>query len=121
MRAPVPTQRNARRLRRQMTPPETRLWVRLRIRRPGAPAIRRQHAIGPYVLDFYCPAVKLCIEVDGWGHNMGDQPQHDEARDAWLEKQGIETLRIAAIDVLGDVEAVTDMIVNTIASRLDRI
>ena len=100
-----------------MTPPETRLWVRLRIRRAGAPVIRRQHAIGPYVLDFYCSAVKLCIEVDGWGHNMGDQPERGEVRDAWLAAQGIETLRIPAIEVLKDVSAVTDMIVETIASR----
>jgi very-short-patch-repair endonuclease len=93
--------------------------VRLRIRRANTPVVRRQHALGPYVLDFHCPAVKLCIEVDGWGHNMGDQPQRDEARDAWLMAQGIETLRIAALDVLKDVSAVTDMIVNTIASRRD--
>ncbi len=84
MRAPVPTQRNARRLRRTLTAPEVRLWVRLRIRAPSRPVFRRQHPFGPYVLDFYCPAAKLCIEVDGWGHNMGDQPARDERRDAWL-------------------------------------
>ena len=67
-----------------MSPPEVRLWVRLRVRHADKPVIRRQHPIGPYVLDVYCPAARLCIEIDGWGHNMGDQPQKDERRGAWL-------------------------------------
>jgi very-short-patch-repair endonuclease len=78
---------------------------------------RRQHPVGPYVLDFYCPAAQLCIEVDGWGHNMGDQPERDERRDAWLARQGIKTLRIPAVDVLRDVEAVADVIVSTAIAR----
>jgi very-short-patch-repair endonuclease len=113
----VPTQRNARRLRRTLSAPEVRLWVRLRIRGPDRPIFRRQHPLGPYVLDFYCPAAKLCIEVDGWGHNMGNQPDRDERRDTWLAALGIETLRIPAVDVLRDVEAVADVVVNTAIAR----
>jgi len=75
-----------------MTLPEVRLWVRLRQLAEGAPRFRRQHPLGPYVLDFYCPGAKLCVEVDGWGHNMGEQPGRDERRDAWLAAQGIATL-----------------------------
>ena len=118
MRAPTPTVRNARTLRRQITPPETRLWVRLRTRIAGRPVFRRQYPVGPYVLDFYCPAAKLCVEVDGWRHNMGDQPERDERRDSWLAGQGIETLRIEAVEVLKRPDDVAAMVVDTANARL---
>ncbi len=89
----------ARKLRRQMSPPEVRLWVRLREVRPQ---FRRQHPLGRYVLDFYCHAAQLVVEVDGCGHSMGDAPGHDERRDAWLAAKGLTVVRIAASDVLGD-------------------
>jgi very-short-patch-repair endonuclease len=100
-----------------MTPPEVRLWLRLRQSSEGMPRFRRQHPLGPYVLDFYCPAAKLCVEVDGWGHNMGGQPGRDERRDAWLAAQGIATLRITAADVLADPDGVADSIVRTASER----
>ena len=52
---------------------------------------RRQHALGPYILDFYCAAAKLCIEVDGPAH--AEQAGRDARRDHWLVNQGIQTLR----------------------------
>jgi very-short-patch-repair endonuclease len=55
---------------------------------------RRQHPIGPYVLDFYCSAARLAVEVDGYSHEVGDAPAYDARRDAWLLERGIETLRI---------------------------
>jgi very-short-patch-repair endonuclease len=95
-----------------MTLPEVRLWVRLRQPAEGAPRFRRQHPLGPYVLDFYCPAAKLCVEVDGWGHNMGEQPARDEAA------RGIATLRVPAADVLVDPDGVADAIVRTVLERV---
>ncbi len=68
MRAPVLTQKRARSLRRAMTPPEAAIWLRLRERMPGRLTFRRQHAIGPYILDFYCAALNLAVEVDGSTH-----------------------------------------------------
>ncbi len=100
-----------------MTPPEVRLWLRLRQQGEGMPRFRRQHPLGHYVLDFYCAAAKLCVEVDGWGHNMGDHPARDERRDAWLTAQGIVALRIAAADVLADPDDVADCIVRTAVER----
>jgi very-short-patch-repair endonuclease len=88
-----------------MTPPELRLWVALRGGRLDGFKFRRQHPLGPYVLDFYCEAVALAVEVDGWGHNMGDQPARDQRRDAWLAARGVRTLRVPAADVMRDVEA----------------
>ena len=82
-----------------MTPPELRLWVSIRRGAIDGLQFRRQHPIGPYVLDFYCHEALLAVEVDGWAHNTGDQPVRDARRDAWLAAQGIRTLRFAAEDV----------------------
>jgi very-short-patch-repair endonuclease len=96
MRAPKETIDNARRLRRALSPPEARLWSRLRARAPGMPAFRRQHPIGPYVLDFYCAKARLAVEIDGMSHDLGDRPQRDIRRDAWLGSQGVTVMRIPA-------------------------
>jgi very-short-patch-repair endonuclease len=69
MKAPTETIANARRLRRALSPPEARLRSRLRARSPGAPAFRRQHPIGPYVLDFYCAKARFAVEIDGMAQN----------------------------------------------------
>ena len=108
MRAPEPTMRRARTLRRNLSPPEARLWVRLRARIDGAPAFRRQHPIGPFVLDFYCALAKLAVEVDGFSHDVADRPERDERRDAWLNERGIQVLRIPAADVMRDADHVAD-------------
>ena len=96
--------KNARRLRRNLSLPEKLLWVRLR---RADMRFRKQHPIGPYVLDFYC-ASALAIEVDGFAHDIGNRPQRDERRSEWLRQEGIEVLRIPAKDVLADPDAVTD-------------
>ncbi len=100
----------ARQLRRAMTLPETLLWNLLR-KNPDGVHVRRQHALGDYILDFYCAAAMVCIEVDGLVHDMGSKPQQDAKRDAWLLAQGIETLRIPARDVLKSAEDVADGLV----------
>jgi very-short-patch-repair endonuclease len=98
------TVRKARSLRRAMSQPEARLWQVLRSR-PDGLKFRRQHPVGPYVLDFYCPAAKLGIEVDGAAHDMGDNPRQDQRRDTWLREQGFTILRIPAAELYGDIEA----------------
>ena len=77
MRAPPQTIAHARRLRRALSPPEARLWNRLRERAPGLPTFRRQHPIGPYVLDFYCAKARLAIEIDGMSHDVGGRPERE--------------------------------------------
>jgi len=107
--------KNARRLRRELSLPEKLLWVRLR----GSDVrFRRQHPIGPYVLDFYCSSAKLAIEVDGFAHDTGDRPQRDEARTAWLRSQGIQVLRVPAKDVLADPNAIADALLRLCAEPL---
>lgn len=84
------------------------LWSRLRRRTPGGVVFRRQHALGAYILDFYCPAVRLAVEIDGAVHGEDSQIAHDERRDAWLRSQGVTVYRIAASSVFEDLDQVAD-------------
>ena len=106
------TVEKARTLRRTMSRPEARLWQFLRTR-PGNLKFRRQHPMGPYVLDFYCPQAKLAIEVDGESHDLGDIPARDERRDAWLREQDLRILRIPAAELYGDIEAAVRQILTS--------
>ena len=92
--------------RRTLTPPEARLWVRLRRRALAGLKFRRQHPIGPYVLDFYCAEAKLAIEVDGGSHSYPDRIVHDRRRTVWLEQQGLTVFRIAAEEVRINLDGV---------------
>ena len=92
-----------------MTLPEVLLWRALR-GQPGGVKFRRQHPVGPFVLDFYAPDLRVAIEVDGAAHGMGDRPERDTARDAWLAARGIRVVRIAARDVLADLAAAVGVI-----------
>ncbi|MGF1549969.1 MAG: valine--tRNA ligase [Sphingomonadaceae bacterium] len=107
----------AKALRRNMPPSEAKLWRKLKDR-PGGLKFRRQHPAGDFVLDFFCPAAALAIEVDGEAHDRGDRPQRDEARDNFLRECGVETLRIPARKVLDDVEAVVAAIVEKTKERI---
>ena len=116
MRATDKAYKNARRFRRDLSLPEKLLWVRLR----GAELrFRRQHPIGPYVLDFYCAAAKLAIEVDGSAHDFGDRPRRDDARMARLNSEGIEVLRIPAKEVLVDPDEVADALIRLCTDRAE--
>jgi very-short-patch-repair endonuclease len=106
--------KNARRFRRDLSLPEKLLWVRIRRTELN---FRRQHPIGEYVLDFYCPAAKLAIEVDGAAHDFGERPQRDEIRTEWLRDQGIEVLRIPAKDVLSDPDEIADALIRLCSER----
>jgi len=99
-----------------MTAPEITLWNLLR-QRPQGFKFRRQHPIGPYVLDFYCASAGLAVEVDGIAHDLGQNPARDEARDSWLAARHIKTLRFAAADVQNDLDAVARLIVSECEAR----
>ena len=106
----------ARKLRRTMSPPERILWRILR-ERPNGFKFRRQHPLDPYVLDFYCHEALLAIEIDGLVHQFGNNPQRDEARDRWMAKRGIDTLRIDALEVRNNLEGVLAYILDRCAQR----
>ncbi len=102
MRAKIVTFKRARNLRREMSLPEVVLWDHLRKGRLAALRFRRQHPIGSYILDFYCPSTRLAVEIDGEGHGHPDQESHDQARDRWLVSRGLKVLRFTAASVLDD-------------------
>jgi very-short-patch-repair endonuclease len=91
--------KRARRLRQDATAVEARLWSKLRAGRLAELDFRRQHPAGRYVLDFYCPALSLAIELDGSQH--GDEPQRirDQRRGAWLRARGVTELRFWNNDI----------------------
>lgn len=95
----------ARALRREMTLPEGVLWQVLR-RRPDGFKFRRQHPIGRSIVDFYCPATRLVIEIDGEAHNVPERAARDVRRDAWLKSQGFGVMRFPAPDLLKDIGSV---------------
>ena len=99
MRATGNSMKIARQQRRNMSPPEVRLWALLR-RAPCGVKFRRQHPIGPYVADFYCAAAKLVIEVDGHIHDF--TVTRDEKRDEYMRRLGLSLVRIPASEVMAD-------------------
>ncbi len=111
-----PARTAAKRLRREMTPPEIALWQVLR-KNEASLRFRRQHPAGPYVLDFYCAPARLAIEIDGEAHSRGDRPARDAARDAWLEGQGIHVLRYPAREVMANLEGVLTHILSIATER----
>lgn len=88
----------AREMRRAPTPAEELLWPRLRDRQVSGAKFRRQHAIGPYVVDFYCAQAKLVVEIDGPIHERHHQA--DANRQSFLESQGLRVLRFSNEQVL---------------------
>ena len=102
MRAPKKTFSRACELREEMTLPEVVLWQALRKGQLAGLRFRRQHPVGPYILDFYCASARLAIEVDGLAHDTAEAAHHDEQRRAWLAGRGIRVLRFIASDVLQD-------------------
>ncbi len=112
----APTVQRARKLRRQMSAAEVKLWCELRLR-PGGFKFRHQHPAEAFSLDFYCAAARLVIEVDGEAHDRGDQPAFDQARDAFLARYGLETMRIPARELYRNMEGVIAGIVAAATAR----
>lgn len=110
----------ARKLRAEMSLPEVILWRELQ-KRPGGLKFRRQHPAGVYVLDFYCAAASLAIEVDGVAHDGHDAARHDAARTAFLKSQHVATMRVPAQAVLDSLDATVARIVEVCLERAARL
>ena len=80
-------------LRNHATSAEATLWKMLKNSQVGGYKFRRQHGIGPYIMDFYCPLLKLCIELDGSVHDAPMADNRDEIRTKYLQQQGITVIR----------------------------
>lgn len=91
----------ARRLRREQTALEARLWHEIRAMRLDGWKFRRQVPIGPYVVDFLCLDARLIVEVDGPLHRRAENQMYDSERDAALRERGFRVLRLDADVALG--------------------
>jgi len=98
----------ARRLRRDQTDVELKLWWRLRNRQLCGAKFRRQHPVGSFIVDFCCPEARLVIEVDGGHHAV--QREADARRTTWLEGHGNTVLRFWDNDVLANMEGVLERV-----------
>ncbi len=107
----------ARRMRRGPTPAEELLWRVLRNRRLAGFKVRRQHPVGPYILDCYCPAARLAVELDGDSHATAAGQQHDATRSAYLEARGILVVRFWNTEVTEEPDAVLNRIIELCLSR----
>jgi very-short-patch-repair endonuclease len=101
-----------------MTDAEQRLWSRLRGKQIHGVQFYRQKPIGSYVVDFFAPAAKLVVEVDGGQHFENSQRQRDARRDAYLEAQALLVLRFDNAQVVNELEAVLAMIHRVVQERL---
>jgi very-short-patch-repair endonuclease len=117
---PARTVKLARKLRSEMSLPEAVLWRELR-KRPSGLKFRRQHPAGRYVLDFYCAAAKLAIEVDGRTHDGERAAKADEAREHFLRSQHVATLRVPVSAILNNLEGAVLRIVEVCAERAEKL
>jgi len=95
-----------RELRSRLTPEESYLWSFLQRRQLRGRKFRRQHSVGPYILDFYCPEEKLAVELDGVSHDYEQAHAHDENRKMFLGRAGIAVLRFENREVRKNLEGV---------------
>lgn len=105
----------ARTLRRRQTDAEAALWRRLRAGQVPGSKFRRQHSIGPYIVDFVCLDAKLIVEADGSQHGG----QSDASRDAFLRANGFRVPRFWDNDILLDTDVVMNAIWNALQERVD--
>ena len=98
----------ARQIRQELTFPEQLLWKRLRDGRCLGLKFRRQHPVGPYVVDYFCPSARVVIELDGRSHE-GRGPE-DHKRQRYLVRQGLTVLRFTNNQVLADLKGVVKSI-----------
>ena len=96
--------RNRKKLRSNLTPAEAALWKRLKGRQLEGRKFRRQHGIGPYILDFFCPSESLSIELDGEVHFSLTASERDQKRSDYLKGQGIHEVRFENQDVFNNIE-----------------
>ncbi len=107
----------ARESRKKSTDAEKTLWRQLRNRRCVGFKFRRQHVVGDFILDFYCPGVRLAIEVDGGGHASNKQAIYDACRTEVLQRCGIRVLRFWNHEVLQHIDSVMDEIHRALKER----
>jgi very-short-patch-repair endonuclease len=111
---------NARELRNNSTGPERYLWKLLSRLRSEGIKFRRQQPVGKYIVDFFCPASKLIVELDGSQHHVAENAAYDQERTQWLEERGYCVLRFHNADVIKQRDVVFDSILAVAKARTDK-
>jgi very-short-patch-repair endonuclease len=109
MRDPQAVERG-RQLRKAMTPPEIKLWYRLKNRQIDGLKFRRQASVGPYIADFLSHDAKLAVELEGDTHATNDAVVHDERRRRFFEQNGFRVVRFLNSEVREDIDYVVERI-----------
>ncbi len=109
--------KNRKKLRNSLTSAEAKLWSLLKNSQLENRKLRRQHSVGPYVLDFYCPSIKLCIELDGAVHFTDGGYEYDSARTEYLKALNIRVIRFENEDVFENTEGVLEEIMRNFSSK----
>ena len=97
-------------LRKNQTPTEHIMWKHLRKKQLNGFRFRQQHGFGPYILDFYCPELRLCIEIDGKIHDTPKNQQKDKERTRFLNQNRIDVLRFRNEEIENNIEDVIKVI-----------
>jgi very-short-patch-repair endonuclease len=100
-----------------MTEAEQKLWLYLRGKQILGIQFYRQKPLGPYIVDFYAPAARLVIELDGSQHLEPEHARRDADRDACLSAQGLLVLRFDNLQVLKETEAVLEVVLRVCSER----
>ncbi len=98
-------------LRNNATIPEAILWRRLKGKQVNGLKFRRQFGVGPYVLDFYCPEIRLSIELDGEVHNNYSVEEYDNIRTSFLNENNIREFRFKNDVVYHNIESIVEEII----------
>ena len=96
------------------TPAEIELWSMLKHSNLGGYKFRRQHSVGSYILDFYCPSEKLAVELDGDSHFTDAAIEYDDVRTAYLNALNIKVVRFLNTDVYDNLNDVCERILEEI-------
>ena len=110
----LPLKERRRKLRNNPTPQERKLWNKLKQKQLLNTKFHRQYGIGYYIVDFYAPSIKLCIECDGHEHFTRLGKEHDEKRDNYFNSLGITVLRFPNHLVDNEIENILEQIKLTI-------
>ena len=111
---------NRQKLRLHQTDAERALWHKLRNRRLEGLRFVRQYAVGPYIIDFYCPKIRLGIELDGEIHKGQENRLYDKDREKYLDGLDIKTIRFWNNNVLNNTKEVLDKLQNEIKKIIDK-
>ena len=104
-----------------MTDAEIALWAKLRRKQLHGLQFYRQKPLGNFIVDFYCPAAQLVVEIDGGQHYEEDGRIRDGLRDGYLETLGLRVLRFSNLDVLSNMDGVIAAIVQHLETEVDQL